>query len=181
MDFGKDSIAAKVVHESFSVPIQQEIHQTPLELNIEEVTKRLQSYKVPLNDEQYRHSIKEQPKIPLPTAYSTLNQNAPLFESNPSENRWSQSHQVPPPANNTDFQSHQPHHTQTQPVDDTRAILNALRTLQDRVGKLEDEKTAARQKIFALEKELTTTRSLLLHQQQASPRSQADVESKRRF
>ena len=46
------------------------------------------------------------------------------------------------------------------------AIINALRTLQDRVGKLETEKQLAKEKITILEDELSTTRTLLFRQQQ---------------
>lgn len=46
------------------------------------------------------------------------------------------------------------------------AVVNALRTLQERVGNLENEKHAAKEKISDLERELSTTRKLLFHQQQ---------------
>ncbi|KAJ3323373.1 hypothetical protein HDV06_001893 [Boothiomyces sp. JEL0866] len=55
------------------------------------------------------------------------------------------------------------------------AIINALKTLQDRVGRLEGEKSAAQQKIDSLEKELSTTRKLLFLQQEQQKR---DVFSK---
>ncbi|KNC98697.1 hypothetical protein, variant [Spizellomyces punctatus DAOM BR117] len=47
----------------------------------------------------------------------------------------------------------------------TRAVVNALRTLQERVGKLEGEKVAAKEKIAKLEDELTRTRGLVLFEQ----------------
>ncbi|KAJ8323158.1 Centrosomal protein cep57L1 [Batrachochytrium dendrobatidis] len=54
------------------------------------------------------------------------------------------------------------------PADEnSRAVVNALRTLQERVGKLEGEKMAAKDKISDLELELSTTRKLLYHQQQS--------------
>ncbi|KAI8911124.1 hypothetical protein EDD86DRAFT_204452, partial [Gorgonomyces haynaldii] len=51
----------------------------------------------------------------------------------------------------------------------SRAVVNALRTLQERVGKLESERIAAKEKIQDLEKELSSTRKLLFHQQQKEP------------
>lgn len=64
------------------------------------------------------------------------------------------------------------------PADDgSIAVVNALRTLQERVGKLEGEKVAAKEKITDLERELSTTRKLLYHQQ-TSPAKPA-VESKK--
>ncbi|KAI8899673.1 hypothetical protein BC833DRAFT_584785 [Globomyces pollinis-pini] len=49
--------------------------------------------------------------------------------------------------------------------DNSRSIVNALRTLQDRVGKLEGEKLLAKEKINELENELLATRRLLYHKQ----------------
>jgi hypothetical protein len=48
---------------------------------------------------------------------------------------------------------------------DSREIIDIIRTLQDRLGKLEGERDAAKVKIDGLEKELTTTRQLLFQQQ----------------
>ena len=154
MDFGKDSIAEKVVHGSFMLPIE-----TPnvIDSNIEEVTRRLQSYTVPLREESHNNTIKEQPKIPLPLSYYATNPKTSYeYDSNPFNNKPT---------------------IQNDSIDDTRAILTALRTLQDRVGKLESEKLSSRQKITSLEKELTTTRSMLLHQQQINLRSSINIES----
>lgn len=50
------------------------------------------------------------------------------------------------------------------------AIINALKTLQDRVGRLEGEKSAAQQKIDSLERELSTTKKLLFLQQEQQNR-----------
>ncbi|TPX72774.1 hypothetical protein SpCBS45565_g00365 [Spizellomyces sp. 'palustris'] len=47
----------------------------------------------------------------------------------------------------------------------TRAVVNALRTLQERVGKLEGEKVTAKEKIAKLEDELSRTRGLVLFEQ----------------
>ncbi|KAH6587207.1 hypothetical protein BASA50_001340 [Batrachochytrium salamandrivorans] len=59
------------------------------------------------------------------------------------------------------------------PADEnTRAVVNALRTLQERVGRLEGEKMAAKDKINDLEHELSTTRKLLYHQQLSGYSSQ---------
>jgi hypothetical protein len=66
-------------------------------------------------------------------------------------------------------------------VDDgSKAIIHALRTLQERVGKLEDEKLQAKEKIFGLEKELTDTRKLLLHQQATSQYYEPDYRGRSR-
>jgi prefoldin subunit 5 len=48
------------------------------------------------------------------------------------------------------------------------AIINALRTLQDRVGKLELEKQNAKERIRTLEEELMSTRQLLSHEKERS-------------
>jgi hypothetical protein len=53
-----------------------------------------------------------------------------------------------------------------QPIaQDSREIIDIIRTLQDRLGKLEGEKEAAKTKIEGLEKELSTTRHMLFQQQ----------------
>ncbi|KAJ3315008.1 hypothetical protein HDV04_004808 [Boothiomyces sp. JEL0838] len=54
--------------------------------------------------------------------------------------------------------------------DNSKAIINALKTLQDRVGRLEGEKSAAQQKIDSLERELSTTKKLLFLQQEQQNR-----------
>ena len=60
----------------------------------------------------------------------------------------------------------------------SRAVVNALRTLQDRVGKLEGEKVSAKEKITELEKELSATRKLLFHQQQVGTPPTKDLPPK---
>ncbi|KAJ3274401.1 hypothetical protein HDV01_003005 [Terramyces sp. JEL0728] len=55
--------------------------------------------------------------------------------------------------------------------DNSKAIINALKTLQDRVGKLEGEKSAAQDKIESLEKELSSTKKLLFLQQEQHDRN----------
>jgi hypothetical protein len=56
------------------------------------------------------------------------------------------------------------------------AVVNALRTLQERVGKLEGDKVIAKEKISELEKELSATRKLLFQQQAASqPKAPLDL------
>jgi predicted nucleic acid-binding Zn-ribbon protein len=56
---------------------------------------------------------------------------------------------------------------------DSRDIIDIIRTLQDRLGKLEGERDAAKVKIEGLEKELTTTRQLLFQQQHETKREVA--------
>jgi hypothetical protein len=174
MDFGTDSIAAKLVNDSFKLPIDQPTPQSTLEMNLEDVTRRLQSYRVPLKDSDdpktYSRpvTIEQLPKIPVPSSFDILsmaNEAAPgpFSQTKPGP---------PPPLINTNHASSF-QNSQDQSLDDSRAIIAALRTLQDRVGKLESEKSAAKQKISSLEQELTTTRTLLLHQKQLNQRSLA--------
>lgn len=180
MDFGTDSIAAKLVNDSFKLPIDQPTPQTALEMNLEDVTRRLQSYRVPLKESNDSNNypravVAEQlPKIPVPSSFDILS-----MANDAAPPRFSQTKPGPqPPSIQTNY-APPSQNSQEQSLDDSRAIIAALRTLQDRVGKLETEKSAAKQKISSLENELTTTRTLLLHQQQLNLRSLAhDAEGK---
>ena len=68
---------------------------------------------------------------------------------------------LPPRGNNHSISTSGPAH---EPQESSKAIVNALRILQDRVGKLETEKSQARLKIHDLERELDSTKRLLRQQ-----------------